>query len=111
VWYGTTVETPPYLWRLEELRRTPASLRFISYEPALADVRWPLEGIDWLIAGGLSSPKAPAGADPAIIRSARDQAIAAGVAFYFKQWGGRTPTSNGNELDGRQWLDVPRYSV
>lgn len=110
VWYGTTVETPAYTWRLDELRRTPASLRFISYEPALADVQWNLEGFHWLIAGGLSSPKNHP-ADPAIIRSARDQAIAAGLAFYFKQWGGRTPTANGNELDGRQWLDVPRYSV
>jgi protein gp37 len=111
VWYGVTVETPDQLWRLEELRRTPASLRFISYEPALADVRWNLEGIHWLIAGGLSSPKYSAGADPAIIRSARDQALEAGVAFYFKQWGGRTPTANGNELDGRQWLEVPRYEA
>ena len=111
VWYGVTVETPDYTWRLEELRATPAARRFISYEPAIADVRWNLEGIDWLIAGGLSSPKAPAGADPAIIRSARDQAIAAGVAFYFKQWGGRTPTANGNTLDGRQWLEVPTYTT
>jgi protein gp37 len=111
VWYGTTVETPPYTWRLDELRATPAARRFISYEPAIADVRWDLEGFDWLIAGGLSSPKSPAGADPAIIRSARDQAIAAGVAFYFKQWGGRTPTANGNTLDGRQWLEVPGYTT
>lgn len=110
VWYGVTVETPDYLWRLEALRRTPAGLRFISYEPALLDVRWPLEGIDWLIAGGLSSPKDQP-ADPAIVRSARDQAIASGVAFFFKQWGGRTPTANGNLLDGRQWLEVPRYEA
>jgi protein gp37 len=111
VWYGVTVETPDYTWRLDELRATPAARRFISYEPAIADVRWNLEGFDWLIAGGLSSPKSPAGADPAIIRSARDQAIAAGVAFYFKQWGGRTPTANGNTLDGRQWLEVPTYTT
>lgn len=110
VWYGTTVETPAYTWRLDELRKTPASLRFISYEPALADVEWNLAGIHWLIAGGLSSPKNQL-PDPAWIRSARDQAIAAGVAFYFKQWGGRTPAANGNALDGRQWLEVPRYEL
>lgn len=110
VWYGTTVEGPDYLWRLEELRRVPAALRFISYEPALADVTWPLDGIDWLIAGGESSPgfRPP---DPDWIRSSRDQALAAGVAFYFKQWGGLRPTSKGNLLDGREWRQVPRYAT
>jgi protein gp37 len=106
VWYGVTVETPPYLWRLDALRDVPAARRFISYEPALADVRWNLEGIDWLIAGGLSSPKNHP-ADPAFIRSARDQAHGAGVAFFFKQWGGRSPKSNGRLLDGRLWSEIP----
>lgn len=106
VWYGTTVESPDYLWRVYQLRDVRAAVRFISYEPALADVRWPLTGIHWLIAGGESGahPREP---EADWIRSARDQAVAAGVAFLFKQWGGRTPKANGRTLDGREWSQFP----
>lgn len=106
VWYGTTVESPDYLWRVRELQNLPAAVRFISYEPALADVRWPLADIHWLIAGGESGPKHRA-VDPAWMRSARDQAVAAGVAFFFKQWGGLIAKAGGRELDGREWNEVP----
>ncbi|HWO88894.1 MAG TPA: phage Gp37/Gp68 family protein, partial [Gemmatimonadales bacterium] len=106
VWYGTTVESPEYLWRLDALRDVPAVVRFVSYEPALADVIWPLTGMHWLIAGGESGAgcRPP---DPAWIRSARDQAVAAGVKFFFKQWGGITAKRNGRVLDGREWNEVP----
>lgn len=107
VWFGTTVESPDYLWRVKELANVPAAVRFISYEPALADVTWPLDGIHWLIAGGESGggfrePKAD------WFRSSRDQAVAAGVAFFFKQWGGLRPKSRGAELDGREWKQFPK---
>lgn len=110
VWYGTTVESPDYLWRIYQLRDTRATVRFVSYEPALAEVRWPLDGIHWLIAGGESGaqPRPPA-AD--WIRSSRDQCVAAGVAFFFKQWGGRTPKAAGRLLDGREWSEYPRIEV
>jgi protein gp37 len=106
VWFGTTVESPDYLWRVAELAKVPAAVRFISYEPALADVTWPLAGIQWLIAGGESGggfrePQA------AWIQSARDQCVAAGVAFYFKQWGGLRPKAKGAVLDGREWKQFP----
>lgn len=106
VWYGTTVESPDYLWRVHQLRETRAAVRFISYEPALADVTWPLDGIHWLIAGGESGTgcRPP---EAAWIRSARDQAIDSGVKFFFKQWGGFHPKANGRDLDGRQWSEVP----
>ena len=42
------------------------------------------------------------------VRSLRDQCQAQRVAFFFKQWGGRTPKTGGNALDGRQWLEYPR---
>lgn len=106
VWYGVTVESPDYLWRVYQLRDVRAAVRFISYEPALADVTWPLFGIHWLIAGGESG----AGCRPpqeAWMRSARDQALAAGAAFFFKQWGGLSPKANGRTLDGREWSELP----
>lgn len=44
------------------------------------------------------------------VRSIRDQCKAAGVPFFFKQWGGPRPTSGGRELDGRTWDEMPGAS-
>lgn len=107
IWAGTTVESPDYLWRVDALRQVPAAVRFISYEPALADVRWPLDGIHWLIAGGESGPKFR-GVEADWMRSARDQATAIGVAFFFKQWGGLRPKDGGSMLDGVEWKQLPK---
>lgn len=62
--------------------------------------------LDWVIAGGESGPKARA-MHPDWARSLRDQCVAAGVAFHFKQWGGRTHAAGGRELDGREWNEMP----
>lgn len=66
--------------------------------------------IDWVICGGESG----AGArpmDPEWARSLRDQCDSAGVPFFFKQWGGRTPKAGGRELDGRIWDAMPRRAA
>lgn len=86
VWAGCTVESPDYLHRLDELRKVPATVRFVSYEPALADLgRVNLDGIHWLICGAESGHGArPMAVDWA--RSIRDQCAAADVAFFFKQF-------------------------
>lgn len=85
VWLGVSVESPEWLSRVDELRRAPASVRFISAEPLLADLgAVNLEGIDQVIVGGESG----AGARPMHpnwVRSIRDQCQAAGVAFFMKQ--------------------------
>jgi protein gp37 len=108
VWLGTSIETNTYVSRADHLRATPAAVRFVSAEPllgALNDLE--LDGIDWLIAGGESgSGHRPV--DPGWVRDLRDRCQAAGVAFFFKQWGGRTPKSGGRELDGRTWDEMPR---
>ena len=41
------------------------------------------------------------------VRELRDQCDTQRVAFFFKQWGGRTPKAGGNTLDGRQWMEYP----
>lgn len=62
--------------------------------------------IDWVVVGGESGlASRPMQVDWA--RSLRDQCSAAGVPFFFKQWGGRTPKANGRELDGRTWDEYP----
>jgi protein gp37 len=107
VWMGASVESASYRFRIDHLSEVPAAVRFISAEPLLGplgDVN--LDGIDWVIAGGESGPRARP-MDIAWGRDLRDQCVAQGVKFFFKQWGGRTPKAGGRELDGRTWDDMP----
>lgn len=153
VWLGVSVEGPDVLGRIEDLRRTPAAVRFLSCEPLLADLgdldlkpeaeicpacegggtpEWAIRqhevvcsyyshdllddgrggaqcnscgyvlpfcpecnetpgkfypaSIDWVIVGGESGPGARP-MHPEWARGIRDQCVAAGVPFFFKQWG------------------------
>ena len=108
IWLGVSVEDRRSLVRLEHLAQARASIRFASFEPLLED-RGALElaGIPWAIVGGESGSMArPIEAD--WVRNIRNQCRATDVAFFFKQWGGRTPKARGNNLDGKQWLQYPR---
>lgn len=108
VWQGVSVENAAYVSRVKDLQAVPAAVRFLSVEPLLGPIsNLPLEGIDWVIVGGESGPnRRPV--DAAWVREIRDQCVEAGVAFFFKQWGGRTPKALGRELDGRTWSEMPR---
>jgi protein gp37 len=107
VWLGTSIENNRWVGRADALRETPAAVRFISAEPLLDRLdKLDLAGIDWLIVGGESgSSHRPI--DEGWVRELRDMARAADVAFFFKQWGGRTPKAGGRELDGRTWDAFP----
>jgi protein gp37 len=74
----------------------------------LGDLR--LQGIHWAIVGGESGPQARP-MNPEWARAIREQCLAQGVAFFFKQWGGKTPKSGGNRLDGRHWLQYPAMAA
>lgn len=106
VWMGVSVESQRYAFRADHLRRVPAAVRFVSIEPLLGPVELSLDGIDWVIVGGESGPKARP-MDPEWARAVRDQCDDAGVRFFFKQWGGRTPKQGGRDLDGRTWDEMP----
>jgi len=107
VWFGVSVESKDQLWRLDELRGVPAATRFVSAEPLLGPLSGlDLTGVHWLIAGGESGPNHRA-LDADWVRELRDECGSQGVAFFFKQWGGRTPKSNGRELDGALWDEMP----
>lgn len=100
VWMGVTIENRRFIDRAEYLRQVPAAVRFISAEPLLGPLDGlSLESIDWLIAGGESGP-GHRRIDPQWARDLRDLSAASGTAFFFKQWGGHRPKSNGRELDG-----------
>ena len=87
VWLGTSIESDRYTFRADHLRATPAAVRFLSLEPLLGPLpSLNLDGIDWVIAGGESGPGARP-MHPDWVRDLRDRCQAAGVAFFFKQWG------------------------
>ncbi|MGH3627688.1 MAG: DUF5131 family protein [Sciscionella sp.] len=107
VWIGVSVESAETLYRVDDLREVPASVRFLSCEPLLGPLdSLDVSGIDWVITGG-ESGHGHRPMDPAWVASIRDLCADEHVAFFFKQWGGRTPKSGGRELDGRTWDEMP----
>lgn len=107
VWMGVSVESGAYRDRIEALRGTGARVKFLSIEPLLESLpALDLRAIDWVIVGGESGPRAR-GVRPEWITDIRDQCQRAGVAFFFKQWGGRNKKKTGRELEGRTWDEMP----
>lgn len=107
IWAGVSVETIQYRWRVEHLQTVPARVRFISAEPLLGSLKGlDVTGIHWLIAGGESGAGFRS-CEADWIRELRDLCQIQDVAFFFKQWGGRTPKALGRELDGRTWEEYP----
>jgi len=107
VWLGTSVEDEDHVGRIEILRKTPAAIRFVSFEPLLAPIPNPdLSDIHWAIVGGESGPRArPMQAE--WVEQLRDACLRQGVAFFFKQWGGRRKKVAGRTLGGRTWDEYP----
>jgi protein gp37 len=104
-----SVESKRYLYRLDHLRRTPAEVRFISFEPLLERLgEVDLNDIHWVIVGGESGPGARH-LDEAWVTEIRDQCVDARVPFFFKQWGGTNKKKAGRLLEGRTWDEVPQH--
>ncbi|MFD5065664.1 DUF5131 family protein [Streptomyces sp. NPDC058394] len=107
LWMGVSVETKTELPRVDDLRQVPAAVRFLSCEPLLGPLPGlDLDGIGWVIAGG-ESGAGHRPLDEAWVTRIRDTCQDAGVAFFFKQWGGRTPKAGGRILAGRTWDEMP----
>ncbi len=107
VWLGTSVESQDYLDRIDVLRRVPAHIRFVSFEPLLGPIVDPnLSDIHWAIVGGESGPRARA-MQAWWVEELRDACQRQGVAFFFKQWGGKRKKKTGRLLAGRVWEDYP----
>jgi len=108
MWLGVSVESSAYFHRVDELRRIPAAVRFLSCEPLLGPLdAINLEGIGWVIAGGESGPNYRP-MDIAWARGIRDACLDVEVPFFFKQWAARSPKRLGRELDGRTWDEYPQ---
>ena len=137
LWLGVTVCNRDELWKLDVLRKIPAALRFVSFEPLLSDLgNVDLSGIGWVIAGGETGSGARP-MNPDWVRSLRDQCQEATVPFFFKSWGEWAPdclcgtkkphpetprptpghmgcmfkcgkANSGRSIDKRTWDEVPQ---
>lgn len=107
-WFGVSVEDRRYgLPRIDSLRETPSAVRFLSIEPLLEDLGpLDLRGIDWVIVGGESGPRARPMHEEWVL-SIRDQCRRQKVAFFFKQWGGTRKHETGRRLRGKTYDEMP----
>jgi protein gp37 len=107
IWMGVTVESSSYTKRIHDLRMTGAFIKFLSLEPLLSPIPdLDLTGIDWVIVGGESGPNARTIKKEWVI-DIRDQCQRNGVAFFFKQWGGKNKKEAGCLLDGKEYKENP----
>lgn len=107
IWMGVSVESEKYKYRIDDLRKTDAHVKFLSLEPLLASLgKLNLRGIDWAIVGGESGPGART-IESEWVTEIRDQCVRADVAFFFKQWGGVQKKKTGRTLEGRTWDEMP----
>jgi protein gp37 len=111
IWMGVSVESARYVDRIDELRRTGARVKFLSLEPLLGPLSsLDLRSIDWAIVGGESGPRARP-MSPGWVVEIRSQCEAAGVPFFFKQWGGKNKKKAGRLLEGRTWDEMPASPI
>ncbi|MEM3473838.1 MAG: phage Gp37/Gp68 family protein [archaeon] len=114
VWLGVTVENSKYKYRINFLRKIPATIRFVSFEPLIGPVgELDLSGIHWCIVGGESGPKARPIKEKWVIEIF-NQCINHDVSFFFKQWGTwgadeikRNKKLNGRLFLGKEWKEFP----
>lgn len=107
IWMGVSVEDQKVISRIDHLRRSQSHIKFLSLEPLLGPLpNLDLSGIDWVIVGGESGP----GARPmreSWVLDIQQQCAKAGVAFFFKQWGGSNKKATGRLLQGKTFNEMP----
>ena len=111
VWMGVSVEDSRVLHRVDDLRRVPAKVRFLSCEPLIGPLTsLELSGLHWVIVGGESGAQArPMREEWA--QDIREQCEDQDVAFFFKQWGGVRKEKFGREMNGRTYDAMPVHRV
>jgi protein gp37 len=107
IWIGVSVENGTVTSRIWDLVTVPAAVRFISCEPLIGPLEdLPLMNIHWVIVGGESGPEARPMREEWVFSILR-QCRAAGVPFFFKQWGGVRKDLLGRTLGGRTYDELP----
>ena len=107
VWMGVSVEDEDVVFRIKDLRRVPAKIRFLSCEPLLGPLdELPLDGIHWVIVGGESGPGARPMQEQWVL-SILQQCERRNIPFFFKQWGGVRKRHAGRVLNNRTYDEFP----
>lgn len=107
IWMGVTVENYNTKHRIEYLKKTPAVIKFISFEPLISDIgHIDLSDIDWAIVGGESGPGSRLIKEEWVLRL-KEQCKNSNTPFFFKQWGGVNKKKTGRVLDGKIWDEMP----
>ncbi len=110
IWMGVSVENEKVIHRIDDLRETDAHIKFLSVEPLLSSLpNLNLRGMDWVIVGGESGPKARPMKEEWVL-DIKDQCEAFGVPFFFKQWGGVWKKKTGRTLQGKTWDEMPKVA-
>jgi len=108
IWMGVSIENDKVIHRINLLRKTKAKVKFLSCEPLIGPLEnMNLKKIDWVIVGGESGHK-PRPMEPDWVLNIQEQCEKAGIAFFFKQWGGRNKKANGRILNDRTYDEMPR---
>lgn len=107
IWMGVTVESATHIDRIKKLQKTPAHIKFISFEPLLSNIQnIDLTDIHWMIVGGESGPGArkmeELWVDNLFTLSSKNK-----IPFFFKQWGGVNKKKNGRLFKGKIWTQLP----
>ncbi len=111
IWMGVTVENGRVKNRIDLLRDTKARVKFLSLEPLIGPLRkLNLENIDWVIVGG-ESGHTPREINPDWVIDIQKQCEKSGVAFFFKQWGGKNKKAKGRILNGRTYDEMPAMAL
>lgn len=111
IWAGVSIENDQYQYRIDDLRKVPAKIRFLSIEPLLGPLpQLNLEGIDWVIVGGESGPGAREMRHEWVI-DIRNQCIELSIPFFFKQWGGVNKKKAGRSLENHIWDEMPESDL
>lgn len=107
IWLGCSVEDAKRKGRIRHMQKMNAAVRFLSLEPLIGPLGpLDLRDIHWVIVGGESGPGHRPMAEDWVV-DIRDQCQAQHVAFFFKQWGGFRPKSNGRQLFGEEYNQFP----
>lgn len=111
IWMGVSVENEKVVRRIDLLRKTKARVKFLSIEPLIGPLlNMNLKKIDWVIVGGESGHK-PRPMKVDWVLDIQEQCKKDGVAFFFKQWGGRNKKAAGRMLNGRTYDEMPEHEL
>ena len=113
VWVGSSIGEKKRLWRLDQLRQIDAKVRFVSFEPLVEDLgELDLKGIHWAIVGGESGRTNPRPMKPEWAENIRRICERDGVAFFFKQMGGKGGDNAGGDLlNGVRYQEYPKVET